>query len=461
MLTDLFQKALKHQQQGETQQAIDTYRALLAQYPDHIASRYNLAGILADEQRWDDAIVELEKILLQEPTCTPACYNLAICYFAQGKEKEAQHYLEQTLALDPKHALASKTLGSLLLKQEKFEEAKSYLLAAMQTLAMDPDIYFNLGLAFLNEGDKNSALYYFTRLRELHPHNIDAPYNCAVIYQQAGNSPAALRAYADVLQQNPEHYPSLYNTAQIYHSLGEYEMALDFYKRAQKVEPYHKNLNFLIEALEQHDLKETPTEYVQMLFDSYADHYEQHMRQKLHYSVPQLLYKLFTDNVAPLEKNYGLIDLGCGTGLVGEYFHPLCHTMIGIDLSTPMLRQASLKQIYHTLAQQDNVDYLKKLQDAIDIIVAADVLGYYGDLRSLFSAVYNSLITPGYFLFSIESYTGNEDFHLQKNARFAHNPRYVEHLAKELGFEVLAKEQATLRFQQELPVMGILYLMRK
>jgi len=159
------------------------------------------------------------------------------------------------------------------------------------------------------------------------------------------------------------------------------------------------------------------------------------------------------------EKAYTLVDLGCGTGLAASYFHPYCHTLVGVDLSSAMLRHASLKQLYTTLCQQDNVDYLNKLEKDTDIIVAADVLGYYGYLETLFEAAQKALRPGGCWLFSIENHEGKDDFHLQTNARFSHKADYIKKLASDHHFKLLAEEPATLRLQQQNPVAGLLYLL--
>lgn len=465
MDTLLFNQARSLQAKGEFNHAADLYQQLLKKHPSHLASRYNLARLWAEQGQWQLAITEFEQILNTEPSCTPACYNLAICWQAEQQDQKAMDYLKKTLGLDPQHGLAMQALGSLLLKQEKYAEAKAYLLSALEQSGHHADIYFNLGIAFLNEGDKMSSLFYFTELAKKYPHTIEAHYNTGVIYQQEGNDPAALRAYAEVLKLNPQHFASLYNTGVILQHQGNYPLALHHYKKAYEIDPHHSSLPFLISALEQNSPQAAPTQYVESLFDGYADHYDRHIQQQLQYEVPKKLYQLFCShmqkawsNIEIPEQSFTLIDLGCGTGLAGLYFKPLCHTMVGIDLSAGMLRQASKKQLYSTLNQQDNIEYLKKLHHEADIIIAADVLGYYGDLEALFSSAKNALRPGGCWLFSIETYLGSDPFHLQENARFSHQVDYIKVLAESHGFKLLAEEPATLRLQQEKPVAGFLYL---
>eukprot|EP00930_Biecheleria_cincta_P059360 TRINITY_DN450_c0_g1_i5.p1 TRINITY_DN450_c0_g1~~TRINITY_DN450_c0_g1_i5.p1 ORF type:complete len:379 (-),score=76.67 TRINITY_DN450_c0_g1_i5:548-1684(-) len=90
-----------------------------------------------------------------------------------------------------------------------------------------------------------------------------------------------------------------------------------------------------------------PPEYVAGLFDSYADHFDEHLVDKLDYRTPQLLAdelrKIKDVIVKELNDETGLAasglfkrcaDLGCGTGLMGPPLRELgAEWLEGIDLS--------------------------------------------------------------------------------------------------------------------------------
>ena len=47
---------------------------------------------------------------------------------------------------------------------------------------------------------------------------------------------------------------------------------------------------------------------------------------------------------------FGLaLDLGCGTGLMGERLRPFCDRLEGFDISAEMLRKARAKGVYDRL----------------------------------------------------------------------------------------------------------------
>ena len=96
------------------------------------------------------------------------------------------------------------------------------------------------------------------------------------------------------------------------------------------------------------------------------------------------------------------LDAGCGTGLAGPYLRPLVTgSLVGADLSEKMLARAAKVvgedggKVYDSLLSKD----LLSLQHAdvispqgaasgegVELIVAADVLVYFGDLDELLRA---------------------------------------------------------------------------
>jgi len=65
-----------------------------------------------------------------------------------------------------------------------------------------------------------------------------------------------------------------------------------------------------------------------------------------------------------------VLDVGCGTGLVGEYLNILGHTAVdGLDLSTGMLEAARAKGVYRALMQMKIGEPLDLPTDGYGIVV--------------------------------------------------------------------------------------------
>jgi len=105
--------------------------------------------------------------------------------------------------------------------------------------------------------------------------------------------------------------------------------------------------------------KTTPKDYIQSLFDNYAKRFDYHLTETLDYKVPQLLKNRLTKQMGNKLTFDMAIDLGCGTGLSGEAFRPICRQLVGIDLSPKMIEKAEKKQVYDIVENGEINEYLE------------------------------------------------------------------------------------------------------
>jgi predicted TPR repeat methyltransferase len=154
-----------------------------------------------------------------------------------------------------------------------------------------------------------------------------------------------------------------------------------------------------------------------------------------------------------------ILDLGCGTGLMGEALRPLKRTLIGVDLSAEMLEKARARGIYDRLSRGDLIELLEQQEPAFDLVVAADVFNYLGDLSRVFAGVQTALRTGGLFCFSVEA-AEQGDFALRPTSRYVHSADYLRRLAERHQFIVEAIEPQVLRRDLGADVAGHLVVMR-
>lgn len=88
------------------------------------------------------------------------------------------------------------------------------------------------------------------------------------------------------------------------------------------------------------------------LYKDWATTYDATMVGELAYLAPQTIARILSDRLA--NKQASVLDLGCGTGLVGESLQNLGFEAIdGVDFSQEMLDVAKGKNIYRRLIQAD------------------------------------------------------------------------------------------------------------
>ena len=130
-----------------------------------------------------------------------------------------------------------------------------------------------------------------------------------------------------------------------------------------------------------------PQAYVARLFDDYAPRFDKHLIKNLGYRAPALIAEALSA-VAPGRRFASALDLGCGTGLMGEALQGRIGHLTGVDLSAAMIAKARERGVYDRLVVGDAAAMLgREPPGAFDLIVAADALVYIGDLAPLFAAV--------------------------------------------------------------------------
>ncbi|MDL2399209.1 methyltransferase domain-containing protein [Rhizobium mayense] len=212
-----------------------------------------------------------------------------------------------------------------------------------------------------------------------------------------------------------------------------------------------------------------PSRYVERLFDDYADRFETSLVEKLGYSVPQKLAALIASTAAMLGHFRLAVDLGCGTGLFGPEIRARVDRLEGFDLSKGMLAKAADKGVYDHLGQADlslppplsGIFYGGLAPRRADLITAADVLMYLGNLESVMTIAAELAASGAVFAFSVEDAEEREGYLLRDSLRFAHSEAYVGAILAAHGFVVHNLVRSVIRMDAGKPVRGILFVTQK
>ena len=203
--------------------------------------------------------------------------------------------------------------------------------------------------------------------------------------------------------------------------------------------------------------------YVEALFDEYAPQFEASLVGKLSYRVPELLDDLVEAEmrrvgIAAFER---ALDLGCGTGLMGERLRAKVGLLEGIDISAAMVAEAARKGVYDRVEKAELVAALEEQVGALDLVTAADVLIYCGALEPILAAMVAALKPGGMVAFSLEAHDGPEALFLRPSLRYAHGIEATRAALAEAGLSILRFETAVLRFDRGAPITGILVVAQR
>jgi len=137
----------------------------------------------------------------------------------------------------------------------------------------------------------------------------------------------------------------------------------------------------------------------------------------------------------------------------------LVRTLVGVDLSPKMLIQAAKRDIYDELVCADLMAFLDRGEGRFDLVVAADVMIYFGNLAPFFAAAARALCPGGLLAFSTE-FAPEGNYQLRPSGRFAHSVAYVRGLAG-TAFEEQACLSTTLRWEATARVPGQIFVFRR
>lgn len=450
---------------GQLDDAIASYRAALALRPQDADTLLNLGNALAAHGELAAAADSYRALLRHAPQQREAQVNLGQVLRALGDVAGARAAYQAVVALDAGNVAAHLGLGALCQEAGDFATAYRHYQAALQTDPGCAPAWNTLGTWHQERGERPAAADCYRRALALDSecgfiHHAEAHNNLGTLFADDDRAAEAEACYRAALAVRPEFAEAHKNRGAVLQALGRHDEALASFREAVRLRPDFAEAAYKLAALSgERPPASAPAEYVAALFDGYAGDYDQHLTSTLQYRVPQALCALLAERM-PESDNLDVLDLGCGTGLSGAALRGLARQLTGIDLSPRMLARARERGLYDRLIEGDIVRILAAWNANFDLVVAADVFVYIGDLEAVVASAARVLRPGGWLAFSVESLSEGE-YRLQPTGRYAHAPAYIEALANRHGLERVAEQAVTLRVEQGRPVAGQLQLWRR
>jgi predicted TPR repeat methyltransferase len=333
------------------------------------------------------------------------------------------------------------------------------------------------GLSHYERDELAPAAAAFERVLACFPNHVQARFKLANIRKEQSEWKAAEYHYMEVLRRESEHAETLNNLGAVYDICARHAEAEASYRKAIECKPTlsesYANLGRLLQSqgrdseaadlyrsalaqglasgLFEHLLNaasgassaKAPSGYVSETFDGFADHFDDQLVHTLEYRVPEQLVALAREHFAEHRPN--TLDLGCGTGLVGAALARNFESLVGVDLSSRMLEAARRRGCYDELHCAEIEAWLAQAQrEKFDLVIAADVFIYFGDLAALFGKVARVLRASGGFAFSVES-CNDTNWRLLTNGRYAQSAAYIDRLAAEHGYVLQQRVPTIIR----------------
>ena len=288
----------------------------------------------------------------------------------------------------------------------------------------------------------------------------DRRHDYAEMLFASGDHAAAAGLMLDALELAPGWALGWFRMGEMHEAAGALDQAAEAWRMAKKLDPDDRaGAALKLELIGRAPVSDAPPgAFVEALFDQYAPTFDKALVERLEYRVPQLLFEAIGGTGQARFAH--AVDLGCGTGLMGERLRPLVGSLEGCDISVGMLKKAEAKGVYDRLFKADLQSLALPAGEA-DLVMAADVFMYVGALDRIISVVAAGLSADGLFAFSVEKHDGAEDFVLRPSRRYAHSEPYLRRLLSANGFSPPSIEAETIRQDRGAGIEGLIVVARK
>ena len=199
-----------------------------------------------------------------------------------GDLKQAEQSYRAALRADAANSAAHLALADMLREQSRLTEAADGYRAVLAREPANAWAHYGLGAAHLERREFANAASCFSNALVVAPSMAKAHNGLAFVHLESGRPGDALERFRKALASDPENGMARH----------------------------------LVASLTAENPERAPSQYVQLLFNGFAHTFDQQLAS-LQYDTPRRLVQWVYDVAGDSERQWNVLDLGCGTGLVG------------------------------------------------------------------------------------------------------------------------------------------------
>jgi predicted TPR repeat methyltransferase len=386
---------------------------------------------IAHHQRGEVAKAEsiYVELLKRNPNDADALHYLGVLRMAQGRRTDAVELVKQSVEVAPGNPHAWNSLGNMLMK---CDEPKAAVVAYGKATAIQPDV----------------AEFWF---------------NLANLHRSMNQPDDAVNCYQRVVALKPKFPGAFESLALLLDKMGRHAERVDVLRQWREAEPANAVPEHMLAAVSGGPVPERASDqFVAQHFDQFAEHFDASL-ERLQYAAPVLISDALANAIPPNNTGFDVLDIGCGTGLMGVLLRPAARRLVGVDLSRRMLEKARARAVYHELHEAELVAFLRTHPAAFDVVTCADTFVYFGALEEAFAASASTLRAGGTLAFTVEAEPADsrENYRLNRHGRYSHGADYVRRCLADAGFRVVTFQDAVLRKEANADVRGHVVLANK
>ena len=427
-------------------------RRTLELKPGHLRAQANLGRVLIDLGKFEAAVGPLQRVLENTPENRAVRIGLVKALIRLRRYTEAESYCNATEQNKADDDSITMQLGIIRLQQGRPFEAVVLFDQVLSRHPASVTALMNKGLAYKSAAMFDEAINQFRQAVSLAP-GLDVAWDTqGLIWMMKGNMEQAATCYERAFQLNPGNINAGHQLAHIYRHMLRANDAKDIYRRILEVCPDDVRARFFMKACRiQADggqLERIPADYVQEIYSgsNVGRALDTSLTEKLEYRAPAVLDAAVRELIVVPESGLDILEVGCGTGLCGSRLADIANILVGTDLSADLLAVAGEMGAYDRIYVADLIDALSDSSSAYDLVIAMDVLCFFGDLTEIFRKCHRTLRDAGVFALSVMKPETNVSWEFHPSGHFVHSISYLQNVAQETGFaEIFVKEMALRR----------------
>jgi len=202
----------------------------------------NLGAALLEQDKFDQAVEQLQLAIQTNPKCAEAYLNLADVYRKLGQYDNAIKVYDKVISVRPDCAPAYYELGITYGRLGRYQQAVDAFASAVRIKPDYVKAYNNLGVAYGSLGRYQDEIDACSKAIKIDPAFADAHNNLGVALSQLGRYPEAIQAFNRAIQLNPGFPEAHLGLGATYLLSGDKNSAMKEYEILKSLDPQKANL---------------------------------------------------------------------------------------------------------------------------------------------------------------------------------------------------------------------------
>lgn len=229
-------------EQKNLEEVADILKRAVKAEPSSIEPRLELAKILLNLGKADEAAAHYRKVSKLQPDSLIAHSMLGNILNQQGKSEEALGHLRQALKINPSNARVKNNLATAFIQLGRLDEAIQQLEEALRIDQQDVKIHNNLAAALLKKGKIDKAIVHFREAMKIDPDDWKTKANLANALVQRGDFEQAIDILYQVQKFNPQDSQNRYTLALSLLRVNRHAQAIGVLREGIKLTPNQLSL---------------------------------------------------------------------------------------------------------------------------------------------------------------------------------------------------------------------------